>query len=154
MQPNTLPFIQEGLTKKQIEAMANATVDHVLEDGHVFKVAEAIAAMDELVKNIRKDERFVSFLRDEIQKHHGKLETASGAKIEACEAGVTYDYSHDDTWRTIEAELAALIEQKKEREAKLRSIAPGRIGVDEETGEMLEGARKWSKSTYRITLSK
>ncbi len=37
---------------------------------------------------------------------------------------------------------------------KLRQLAPGRIAVDPETGEVLEGPLKSSKSTYRITLAR
>jgi hypothetical protein len=47
-----------------------------------------------------------------------------------------------------------LQEKKKGLEDRLRSIAPGRIGVDHETGEVIEGAFKSSKSTYRITLAR
>ena len=50
--------------------------------------------------------------------------------------------------------LYFLQEQKKQREELLRKIAPGRMAVDPETGEVLEGPFKTSKSTYRITLAK
>jgi hypothetical protein len=154
VQHNTLPSIQEGLRKRQITELAKQSVDNVLEEGHVFQVAEAIAAMEEFVKSVRKDDRFVDFLRDELMKHNGKLETSSGAKIELCEAGVTYDYSHDATWRNIEEEIKQLQELKKSREEELRKLAPGRMAVDPETGEVLEGPLKTSKSTYRITLAR
>jgi hypothetical protein len=125
-----------------------------MEEGNVFQVAEALAAMDEFVKTMRKDERYIHFLRDELAKHHGRLVTHSGAKIEACEAGVTYDYSSNAEWNTLEDQIKQLQEHKKQLEEKLRSIAPGRIGVDHETGEVIEGAFKASKSTYRITLAR
>lgn len=154
-QPNhKLPSIQEGLTKRQITQLADQSVEHVLEDGNVFQVAEALAAMDEFVKTVRKDERFVQFLRDELVKHHGRLLTKSGAKVELCEAGVSYDYSHSSEWRVLDEQIKLLQEQKKAVEERLRRVAPGRIAVDPETGEVIEGAFKTSKSTYRITLSK
>jgi len=149
-----LPSIQEGLTKKQIRNLADSSVEHVLENGNVFQVAEALAAMDEFVKTMRKDERYIHFLRDELVKHHGRLVTNSGAKIEMCEAGVSYDYSSNAEWNELEAQIKALQEQKKGLEERLRSIAPGRIGVDHETGEVIEGAFKSSRSTYRITLAR
>jgi hypothetical protein len=154
MQPNPLPAMQDGLTKRQIAALAAQSVDNVLEDGNVFQVAEAIAVMEEFVKQVRKDERFVSFLRDELLKHHGQLRTASGAKLETCEAGVAYDYGHDGTWRSLDEQIRMLQEQKRVQEERLRGLAPGRMAVDPETGEVLEGPLKTSKSTYRITLSK
>jgi hypothetical protein len=144
----------QGLNKKQIASLADHSVDNVLEDGNVFQVAEALAAMEEFVKAVRKDERYVQFLRDELAKHQGKLTTSSGAKIEACEAGVTYNYSHSAEWNELDEAIKVLTERKKAVEEKLRKVAPGRIAVDGETGEVIEGAFKKSKSTYRITLAK
>jgi len=148
-----LPAIKEGLSKRQIGQLADQSVDTVLEEGNVFQVAEALAAMEEFVKTVRKDERYIQFLRDELAKHHGQLRTASGAKIELCEAGVIYDYSSNADWRLLDAQIKLLTEHKKQLEERLRAIKPGRIGVDHETGEVIEGAFKSSRSTYRITLA-
>jgi hypothetical protein len=153
-QPNVLPSITEGLSKKQIANLADESVGHVLEEGNVFQVAEALAAMEEFVKTVRKDERYIQYLRDELAKHHGRLITASGAKIEACEAGVSYDYSSNAEWRELEAERFEIERRKRALEEKLRILAPGRVAVDPDTGEMLEGPLKTSKSTYRITLAR
>lgn len=150
----TLPSISEGLSKEQIADLAEQSVNNVLEEGNVFQVAEALAAMEEFVKNVRKDERFVDFLRDELTKHRGRLTTNSGARIEVCEAGVTYDYSNNGEWRELDQQIKMLTDQRKAIEEKLRKLAPGRMAVDPETGEVLEGPLKTSKSTYRITLSK
>jgi hypothetical protein len=144
----------KGLSKKQIAFLADQSVDTVLEEGNVFQVAEALAAMEEFVKTIRKDERYIQFLRDELAKHHGRLTTGSGAKIESCEAGVNYDYSQSAEWTALDLEIKMLNEKKKAVEERLRMIAPGKIAVDPETGEVFEGALKRSKSTYRITLSR
>ena len=154
VQPDTLPAIREGLSKKQLADMAEESVGRVLEDGNVFQVAEALAAMEEFVKTVRKDERYVQFLRDELAKHHGRLVTASGAKIEMCEAGVVYDYSGNAEWRELEAARHEIERRKKAVEEKLRLLAPGRVAVDPETGEMLDGPQKTSKSSYRITLAR
>ena len=114
LQPNVFPSIQGGLTKKQIADLADESVSHVLEEGDVFKVAEALAAMEEFVKTVRKDERYIQFLRDELEKHQGKLITASGAKIEICEAAVNYDYSTNAEWRALEAERFEIERRKKQ----------------------------------------
>jgi hypothetical protein len=150
----TLPSIREGLGKKQIVDLAKQSVSKVLEQGNVFAVAEALAAMEEFVKNVRKDERFVEFLREELNKHRGKLTTSSGARVETCEAGVTYDYSSNGEWRELDEQIRILTEQRKTVEERLRRLAPGRMAVDPETGEVLEGPVKTSKSTYRITLKR
>ena len=150
----TLPSIREGLTKKQIADLANQSVNNVLQDGNVFQVAEALAAMEEFVKNVRRDERFVEFLREELTKHRGRLTTNSGARVEICEAGVSYDYSANGEWSELDEQIKILCEQRKAVEEKLKKVAPGRMAVDPETGEVIEGPVKTSKSTYRITLSK
>jgi hypothetical protein len=54
----------------------------------------------------------------------------------------------------LDEEIKMLQDQKNSREEILRRIAPGRIAVDPETGEVWEGPLKTSKSTYRITLAK
>ena len=151
---SVLPRIQEGLNKKQIAVLADQSVEHLLEEGNVFQVAEALAAMEEFAKAVRKDERYIHFLRDELAKHHGRLLTGSGAKIEICEAGVQYDYSNNAEWRGLDERINELQQEKNLLEEKLRKIAPGRMAVDPETGEVIEGPMKTSKSTYRITLSK
>jgi hypothetical protein len=153
VQPNVLPSLGEGLSKKAIASLADESVGAVLEEGNVFQVAEALAAMEEFVKAVRKDERYVQFLRDELAKHHGRLVTSTGAKIELCEAGVQYDYSGNPEWCQLEADRFEIERRKKALEEKLRLLAPGRVAVDPETGEMLEGPQKSSKSTYRITLA-
>jgi hypothetical protein len=154
MQPNTLPQIGEGLNKKQITALAKQSIENVLEEGHVEQVAEALAVMEEFVKQVRKDERFIDAMRDELMKSHGAIKTQSGARIEMCEAGVTYDYSEDPSWRYMNEQINMMIEQRKELEEKLRKIGPGKMMVDHETGEVMVGALKHSRSTYRITLSR
>lgn len=151
---SALPAFREGLKKREIATLADQSVENVLEEGNVFQVAEALAAMDEFVKAVRKDERFVQFLREELAKHQGKLITHSGARIELCESGVSYDYSCNPEWLALDAEMHHLQEQKKELEAKIRSVAAGKMAVDPETGELIEGVNRTSKSTYRITLSR
>ena len=156
MQPDTifLPSITGGLDKTQVKMLATNAVDRVIESGDVFQAAESIAAMEEFVKNVRKDERFVSYVREELEKNNGRLLSASGAKIENCEAGVNYDYSRNSTWLQLQEQISELEEKKKKIEEKLRSIPAGKILVDEETGEVWEGAVRSSRSTYKITLSK
>ena len=148
-----LPVIHDGLTKKQVAALAEQSVNKVLEEGNVIQVAEALSAMEAFVRCIRQDERFVEFIRDELAKHHGSLVTRSGARIETCEAGVNYDYSSNAEWKELEEQIKYLSGKKKILEEKLRSIRSGHITVDPETGEMFEAPLKKSRSTYKITLS-
>jgi hypothetical protein len=154
LQRNGLPQLREGLTKKQIAALAGNTVANVLEQDNALPVAEAIAAMEEFVKGVRRDERFVDAIRETISRNNGQVHTPSGAKLELCETGVAYNYAQDPGWQALTNEINSLVEMRKALEEKLRRIAPGKMWVDHETGEVLEGVSKASKSTYRITLSK
>ena len=154
MQPDNLPVLSGGLKKQQITELARQSVDNVLEDGKVAQVAEAIAVTDEFLKQVRRDERFIDLMREELVKYNGPIKTVSGARIELCEAGVSYDYSDDPAWRQIDRQIRELTDQKKKLEEKLRSIGAGKMMVDHETGEVVTGALKSSRSTYRITLSK
>jgi hypothetical protein len=154
LQRNGLPQLREGLTKKQIAALAGNTVANVLEQDNALPVAEAIAAMEEFAKLVRKDQRFVDAIRESITRNNGHVHTPSGAKLELCETGVTYNYAQDPGWVALTNEINSLMEMRKALEEKLRRIAPGKMWVDHETGEVLEGVSKASKSTYRITLSK
>ncbi len=149
-----LPSIVGGMSKKQIAHLAERSVEKVMEEGNVFLVAEALAAMEDFTKQVRHDDRFVQLLRDELVKNNGRMVSASGAKIESCEAGVHYDYSGNAEWRALDEEIRLLMQRKKLLEEKLRSISPGKMIVDHETGEVTEGAGKTSRSTYRITLAR
>jgi hypothetical protein len=156
MQPNqsSLPLIRDGLTKREIEVLANQSVTVLLEEGNVFQVAEALASMEEFAKAVRKNEDYIEFLREELFKNNGRLLTPSGAKIEICEAGISYDYSQNAEWNEINEQVNYWQTRKKQLEEKLRRIAPGKLNVDPETGEVLEGVNKTSRSTYRITLAR
>lgn len=154
MQPEELPALTGGMNKQQITDLARQSVANVLEEGNVEQVAEALAVMDEFVKQVRRDERFIDFMREELVKYNGTIKTVSGARIELCEAAVSYNYSDDPAWRQIDAEIRALTEEKKKLEEKLRGIGAGKMIADHETGEVITGALRSSRSTYRITLSK
>jgi hypothetical protein len=54
----------------------------------------------------------------------------------------------------LDEKIQLLVEKRKLREEELRKLAPGRMAVDPDTGEVLEGPRKSSKSTYKITLAR
>ena len=114
MQPNTLPALSGSLGKKQIAALVQQSVESALDEGNVAQVAEALAVMESFVNGIRKDERFIDGIRDALLKNHGMLKTASGARIEACEGGITYDYSENPGWCYLTEQIAVLTEQRKE----------------------------------------
>lgn len=151
---NKLPAITAGMTKSQITELAKFGVDYVLETGDPTTVAEQISAMEAYIKAVKADPRFTDYVRDELAKNRGKLTTASGAKIEAIEAGVTYDYSANPDWVALDQTIATLDVKRKALEQRLRLIPAGSVLVDESTGESYIGPAKSSKSTYRVTLAR
>ena len=152
---NSLTTIWQGKTKAQLTQAANDMVANTFEGGNPFDAAEILAAMEHFSKEARKNGKFVEYLRDELAKHHGKVTTPSGAKIEVCETGTSYDYSQTLEWQQMDALITDLVEKKKKLEAKLRTIPAGQIIVDMSDGEiMLVGPAKTSKSTYKVTLAK
>lgn len=154
-QPKTiLPAIINGMSKSQISILVQRSVDSVLEQGSVLQMAEVVSVMEEFIKGFRKDERFIDYLRDELIKNQGSILTKAGARIEVCEVGIAYDYSHDLSWVELNQQVKLLEAKRKELEDRLRRIPPGKTIVDGETGEVFIGPAKSSKSSYKVTLSK
>jgi hypothetical protein len=139
-------------SKADIAALANKIVEQAIENGTPLKTAEGIAVMEKLVKAIRGDQNFVWAVVDELAKNAGKLTTSNGTLIESTEAGVKYDFSHDSEWAQINADIQELTARRKAREAILKTKKSGVEGVDESTGEVIVGANRSSKTTYKITL--
>lgn len=152
---HSIPYIGEGLTKKQIEQLATLSVEDVRERGNVFQVAEAISCIEQFARAVKGDERFVEYLRDELLKNKGRITTASGARIEACETGTSYDYSLHEEWCKLNKEIESLTEKRKALEDKLKKIPAGLALVDPDGGEMLLiGPARSSKSSYKVTLAR
>jgi hypothetical protein len=146
--------LRDGMKKSEISAMATAAVDGVLEKGNILQIAETLAVMDHFAKEVKKDPRFPDYVREELAKNGGKFTSASGAKLEACEAGTTYDYSNNPEWVRLSADAEAAVNARKELEKRLQTIPAGKQLVDGETGEALIGPAKSSISTYKVTLAK
>lgn len=139
------------INKTGIKSLGARIINDALDNNTVLKVAEGLAVLDKLVKAIREEDRFVDAVVEAVSRTHT---TANGTVIEVTEVGVSYDYSHDDEWRRIQEQIDTLTEQRKDREAQLKNKVAGREYVDEDTGEVLVGAGKKSKTSYKITLAK
>jgi len=147
------PFIS-GLTKTEISRVVSDAVNKIMDEGGALQIAEAIAGMENLIKEMKARPEYVEAVRAEIAPHGKQITTATGAKVELVEAGTTYDYSNNPEWVRLNIEAERAIEARKELEKRLQRIEPGKMLVDEETGETLIGPIKTSKSTYRVTLPK
>lgn len=161
MQHNTyqLPASGSGMTKAQISASSKSLVDTVLETGNVIEVAEAISGMEQFLKEVKGDERFVSYLREEVAKF-GKVATRpSGTKIELAETGTKYDYSKTDDFilPDLQKQADELAEKIKARQDFLKAIpVEGMELLNESSGEMVRvyPPSKTSTSSYKVTLAK
>lgn len=155
----SLPFIGTGLTKKQIAELCENAVQAVLEDGNVIQVAEALKSMEEFVKLVRDDARFLEYVREELIKNNGKLQTASGAKIEAAETGTSYDFTNcgDPVLVELEAKAKVVKEELDQRKDFLKTVpSKGMVITDPDSGETFTVYRptKFSKSSYKVSLAK
>jgi flagellar biosynthesis component FlhA len=154
-----IPHVNCGMTKTEIKNCSEQLIESVLEVGNVVSVAEGLSALTEFVKLIREDERFVSYLRDELAKNKGKVQTTSGAKIEVAEVGTNYDFAvcADVEQERLESEMNSISERLKARREFLKTVpAKGLIITDEDSGETytVYPPAKTSKSSYKITLAK
>ncbi len=142
------------VNKTVIKGLANNIIDKAIDEGRVLKVAEGLSVMEKLVKAIREEDRFVDAVVDEVTINNRLVTTPNGTLIEVTEVAVKYDYSYDEEWRIIQEQIEQLTLQRKEREAVLRTAKDGKEKIDESTGEVIYGATKRSKTSYKVTLSK
>ncbi len=153
-----LQLFEQGLTKTQIKSMAEKAVEGVKENGNVLQVAEALSAMELFIKEVKGMDEFKNYAGEEIEKHK-VFKSASGAKIELIEAGVTYDYSkcNDTELELLESNLNGAKESLKTRQDFLKNIPIEGIDVVEPyTGEVIHiyPPSKTSTSSYKVSLAK
>ena len=77
-----------------------------------------------------------------------------GATVESAETGVKYDYSTNETWKSIEAELAPILARKKDIEDKIKMAT--KIGADilQDDEIVASPVTKTSTTSLKITLGK
>lgn len=122
-------------------------------EGHVDPIEAAIrlnamkGVCEEALAAIRED------VLEELGKSAGKA-SKHDCKVERAEVGTKYDYSASADWHNFKlTEEEAAIERKKVEE-RLKRIPPGKLQVDQETGETLTGPAKVSTTSFKVTLAK
>lgn len=152
-----LPVITNGLTKAQISALAAQSVDNLLEQGNPLEMAETIAALEEFLTLVKKDDRFKSYVLEETAKYGKGLTTSSGAKIELAEVGTKYDYTvcEDECYSDLMKKKAELDREIKHREQFLKAVPDGgcEIVYEDQVIKVYPPAKS-STSSYKITLAK
>ena len=96
---------------------------------------------------------------DEAAKYNkGEKITAMGCELSQKESGVKYDYSGcgDAVYDRLVAEMDALKEKMKDREAFLKTVKEAMTVGDEETGEVMtiRPAAKSSKTIVEVRIGK
>lgn len=142
------------ITKNYLKQAARMIVQSACNSGNALDLAERMKILSDLLKLIREDVAFVNAVVDDLDFNRGPFITQNGATIEKMEAGVQYDFSHDEEWCNYKSIEDCAAASRKAREAILKSAREGAEAVIEETGEVIIGANKKSKSTYKITLQK
>lgn len=154
-----LQTLQEysGLKKSEIASLAKEAIEAVLENGNPLEVAESLSAMEDFIKSVRADKRFVDYVREETIKHGKQFTSPSGAKIELAEVGSKYDFSscNDVFLFDMEEELCILETSIKARKEFLKTVPIG--GMDIRVNDELVTVyppSKTSTSSYKISLAK
>ncbi|CAB5217834.1 hypothetical protein UFOVP208_19 [uncultured Caudovirales phage] len=153
-----LPQISQELNKTQIKIIADNSVNEILENGNVIDVADTIAKMELMIKELKSNPKYIDYLRDEVSKYGTNHITSSGTKIELAETGTKYDYSqtNDVVYFDLIKQSEVLNEQIKEREKFLKAIPKSGTHILTEDGEMIiiYPPSKSSNSSYKTTIQK
>lgn len=151
-------FTQNAPTKTQIETGAKAIVKAVVDDGEAdpLRVATAMKAIEIAMKIIKSG--IEDAMVDEAEKEGQKTFTRNGHQYQIRAAATRYDFSlcGDPALKKMEAEMADLSANIKNRQTFLKGLTESETIADKETGEMVEvfPPSKSSKTTVAITLAK
>jgi hypothetical protein len=148
----SLNIFEQGLTKADVPALAEAMVSHVLEAGNPLEVAENIKVMETLIDAVKGDKRFKDYALEELTKYGKSFTSARGVKLEVAEVGGRYDYTTCNDPFIIEYE-----KMLKERQEFLKKLPKDGIDIVTKDGEVIKifpPAKPASTTTYKITLPK
>ena len=151
-----LPEITEKISKQDIQMLANKVVDNVCLNGNIIELAENLAKMDLLIKEIKDNDNYKDYILNEVSKYGKTHTTASGTKLEVAEFGTKYDYTQTGDVELIDLELQkAIIDFKiKERQTLLKAIkSPTDIRFCDQLITLYPAA-KTSTTSIKTTISK
>jgi hypothetical protein len=151
-----LPEINEQISKANIQYLANKVVDNVCLTGNIIQLAENLAKMDLLIKEIKENSNYKDYILNEVSKYGKSHITASGTKLEVAEVGTKYDYSltNDLELKELEEQKAIIDFKIKERQTFLKTIKkPIEVLFGDEL-ITLHPASKTSTTSIKTTISK
>lgn len=154
-----LPSLTDGMSKKQIKIVAEASIRELMDNGRILEAAEALTVMENFIKEVRSSKEFVDYVRDEVSKNGSNITASSGAKIELAETGVKYDFTNCGDLILQELNHAAEVIESHLAERKdflKKCPVSGTTLIHEETGEAytVYPPVKSSTSSYKVTLRK
>ena len=152
-----LVYYGTEVSKETIKETSLALLNDI-DDGHMhpLQVAAQFKFVEDIISNVKEElrQRVVA----EQTKHGKEVMSYQGASFDIREAGIKYDYSQCQCsiWNDLDSQIQKLTEQRKEREAFLKTLKERFTYIDESTGEIitLYPAQRKSTTTYSISWKK
>lgn len=142
----------ETITKSVLSDISERIISNVM-DGDADPLKEYIKAkgLSELASQI------LDGLKDEAVREaekYGSESTVSGCKIVLKSTPTTYDFSHNDEWALLNAQLDSVKKQMKQIEQKMIDAMKYAEIIDDRTGEVIPPAqvKKAGGQTLAITI--
>lgn len=118
-------------------------------EGHdSLKLIASIAKFQHLLSEL--DKKLKDQAINDLLLCDGSKSNAFGVEFSVMESGVKYDYSANEKWNELDAEINSLKEKQKDIEAFCKSLKSATTTVDEETGEAIKWFPPAKSSTTTI----
>ena len=149
---NLLTTVEMNLGKVQLESMAKADAEQLLEYEDALPVMVKIARASHYLAKMR--EALLDPALDELARHAEKRLSLDGAILSQAESGVSYDFSADQIWSKLKAEEGVKTDSRKSREKFLKALKEPLEEIDPDTKKprrIVPPIRK-SKTTLKVEL--
>lgn len=133
-----------NLTKAEQEATAVELSNFLLENSNCLEALMKLKSYENIINSVKKSIEAEAI--NEADKYGKGQHEVMGVKFQVKEGSRRYDYTNDDTYNKLKAEL-------KEREEFLKGLK--KPMVDPETGELAQPPiEKYTKSSITISFPK
>lgn len=141
---NNMPATKEGINS--FVEMAKCEI--LSGEYDPLKIDIQLKSIEEIIKQLRKDTDVKRCILSEIDKYADKSFDFMSAKITK-KNSVSYDFSNDTKWASLNSKIETLKQELKEHEDLLKVLKSP--VYSEETGEMLTPPSKQITETYSIS---
>lgn len=142
-------------SKERINGFADAVINHFENgDGDPLRAMIVVKAQKEFISIL--ESKLTAMAISEAEKYGvGEDRVMCGVEFQVANGRTMYDYSHDEVWSELEAQIQALKKLQKNRE-ELMKAAMKFAGAADEQGEVIEPARvkKVSDPSLRCIIPK